>query len=237
MFFPSEHVENRDLEEEEGLRRRSSSMKFGYKILFCFLVASLALPAQEPQDRQAQDKQPSPAPATSAEEAALRKAVGAPVDPNTYMIGPEDILMIKVWREPELSGPVGVRPDGKISLPLIGDVQAGGTTPTKLAKEITDGFSKYVNNPEVMVQVASVNSKKYFITGEVNHPGSFPLVVPTTVLEALAIAGGFRDFAKKKDVLILRGPKRYKFNYKEVIKGKNMAQNIQLENGDHIIVP
>lgn len=173
----------------------------------------------------------------SPEEEALRKAVGAPVDPKTYIIGAEDILMIKVWREPELSGPVGVRPDGMISLPLLGDVEAGGTTPEKLAERITEGFSKYVTNPEVMVSVASVNSKKYFISGEVLRPGSYPLVVPTTILEALAIAGGFREYADRKNILILRGPKRYSFNYRQVIKGKDMQQNMLLENGDHIIVP
>jgi polysaccharide export outer membrane protein len=145
--------------------------------------------------------------------------------------------MIRVWREPELSGPVGVRPDGKISLPLIGEVQAGGITPEKLAVSITEGFSKYVSNPEVMVQVASVNSKKYFISGEVLRPGSYPLVVPTTILEALAVAGGFREYADRKKILILRGPKRYTFNYSEVVKGKKMQQNMMLESGDHIIIP
>jgi polysaccharide export outer membrane protein len=195
---------------------------------------ALAVSAQERQERQEQQVTP---PLRSSEEEALKKAVGAPVDPKTYIIGAEDILMVKVWREPELSGPVGVRPDGKISLPLIGDLQAGGMTPEKLAEEITVGFSKYVTSPEVMVQVASVNSKKYFISGEVNRPGSYPLVVPTTVLEALAIAGGFREWASKKNIMILRGPRRYKFNYSEVVKGKNMTQNILLESGDHIIVP
>ena len=145
--------------------------------------------------------------------------------------------MIRVWREPDLSGPVGVRPDGKISLPLIGELQAAGVTPEKLAEKITEGFSKYVASPEVMVQVASVNSKKYFISGEVMRPGSYPLVVPTTVLEALAIAGGFRDYADRKKIMIMRGPKRYSFNYTEVVKGKNLLQNILLESGDHIIVP
>lgn len=190
------------------------------------------LPAQEKQQQQQPQAQ-----APSLEEAALRKAVGAPVDPKNYVIGAEDILMIRVWREPELSGPVGVRPDGKISLPLLGDVQAGGLTPQKLAESITQGFSNYVTNPEVMVQVASVNSKKYFVSGEVMKPGSFPLVVPTTILEALAIAGGFREYADRKNILILRGTKRYPFNYKDVVRGKNMQQNVPLESGDHIIVP
>lgn len=205
-------------------------MMVSARIAGSVLFALLAAGAQEKQE-------PPKPPAPTPEEQALKKAVGAPVDPKTYVIGAEDILMIRVWREPDLSGPVGVRPDGKISLPLIGEVQAGGVTPEKLAEHITEGFSKYVNNPEVMVQVATVNSKKYFITGEVNRPGSYPLVVPTTILEAIAIAGGFREWAKKKDIMILRGPKRYRFNYNQVVKGKNMAQNIQLESGDHIIVP
>lgn len=201
-------------------------------VFSCFLILVLALlmPAQE-------RKETTPPPALTAEGEALRKAAGAPVDPKTYLIGAEDILQIKVWREADLSGPVGVRPDGKISLPLIGDLQASGLTPEKLAAIITEGFSKFVTNPEVMVQVASVNSKKYFVSGEVQRPGSYPLVVPTTVLEAIAIAGSLRDYANAKNVLIMRGPKRYKFNYKEVIKGKNLAQNILLESGDHIVVP
>jgi len=176
-------------------------------------------------------------PAPRVEDEELRKSVGAPVDPKTYIIGAEDVLKILVWREPDLSGPVGVRPDGMITLPLMGDVQAGGLTPEKLAERLTEGFKKNINNPEVMVSVAQVNSKKYFVSGEVMRPGSYPLVVPTNILQALAIAGGFREYSDTKNVMILRGPKRYKFNYREVVRGKNMTQNILLESGDHIIVP
>ncbi len=200
---------------------------------YCFLLLLLALLMPAAQERQ----ETTPPPAPSAADEALRKAAGAPVDPKTYLIGAEDVLQIKVWREADLSGPVGVRPDGKITLPLIGDVQAGGLTPEKLAAVITEGFSKFVTSPEVMVQVASVNSKKYFMSGEVQRPGSYPLVVPTTVLEAISIAGGLRDYAKAKDILIIRAPKRFKFNYRDVIKGKNLSQDILLENGDHIFVP
>ncbi len=182
-------------------------------------------------------KEPSAPPAPAPEEESLKKAVGAPIDPKTYLIGAEDILQIRVWREPDLSGPVGVRPDGKISMPLIGDLQASGLTPEKLAETIKGGLTKYVTQPEVMVQVAAVNSKKYFVSGEVLRPGSYPLVVPTTIAEALAIAGGFRDYADTKSILVMRGPKRYKFNYRDFVKGKNPTQNIPLESGDHIIVP
>lgn len=191
--------------------------------------------------RRAQDnKEPAaapPAPKAQAEDEQLRKAVGAPIDPKTYLIGPEDILNIRVWREPDLSGPVGVRPDGKITLALLGDVQAGGATPEKLAASLTEEYSKFVTSPVVMVSVAAVNSKKYFVSGEVTRPGSYPLVVPTTVAEALAIAGGFREYADKKNVMIMRGPKRYKFNYRDFERGRAQTQNITLENGDHIIVP
>ncbi len=164
-------------------------------------------------------------------------APAAPVDPNTYKIGPEDQLAIRVWREPEVSGSVIVRPDGKISLPLIGEVQAGGKTPEELRKLIAEKLSDFLTQPEVLVQVTAVRSKKYYITGQVLRTGAFPLVVPTTVLEALSKAGGFRDWAHKKKIVILRGNKRLKFNYNEVIKGKNLEQNIYLQDGDHIIVP
>lgn len=214
------------------MRRRAllSNFVFCVLLLLVFTVFAFPMPGQE-------RKETTPPPAPTAEGEALRKAAGAPVDPKTYLIGAEDILQIRVWREADLSGPVGVRPDGKISLPLIGDLQASGLTPEKLAAVITEGLSKFVTNPEVMVQVASVNSKKYFISGEVQRPGSYPLVVPTTVLEAIAIAGSLRDYANSKNVLIMRGPKRYKFNYREVIRGKNLGQNIFLESGDHIVVP
>lgn len=208
-----------------------------YSRLLAFLLVGLVshpgLWAQEKKDTAPPAAQQAP----RTEDEDLRKAVGAPIDPKTYIIGAEDILQIRVWREPDLSGPVGVRPDGMISLPLLGDMKAGGLTPEKLAELIKAGYTKYVTEPEVMVSVAAVNSKKYFISGEVQRPGSYPLVVPTKVSQALAIAGGFRDWANTKEILILRGPKRYKFNYRDFTRGKSLAQDILLESGDHIIVP
>ncbi len=162
---------------------------------------------------------------------------GSPVDPRTYVIGPEDLLLIRVWREAELSGQFPVRPDGRISLPLVNEIQAAGMTPADLAQLIAKGLSKYMMKPEVNVAVVQVNSKKYFIIGEVQRPGSYPLTVPTTVLEALVNAGGFRDFANPKKIILLRKGERLKFNYKEVIAGKRMEQNVLLESGDQIIVP
>jgi polysaccharide export outer membrane protein len=161
----------------------------------------------------------------------------APVDPKTYVIGPEDILAIRVWREPELSTAVQVRPDGKITLSLIGELEAAGQTPEGLKNKIVEALQEYIVKPEVIVSLQSVQSRKYYITGEVNRPGTFPLVVPTNVLEALTNSGGFRDFANTKKITILRKGKILKFNYNDVVKGKNMDQNVLIENGDYIVVP
>ena len=171
-----------------------------------------------------------------APENPIVDAVGAAVDPNRYLIGPEDILFIKTWREPDWTWAAAVRPDGKITVPLIGDVQAGDLTPVQLTKSLTELLTKYLNNPDVNVMVQEVRSKKYYILGEVGHPGFFPLVTPTTVLEALANAGGFKEFANTKKIKILRGDKIYDFNYNDVTKGKHAEQNIYLQNGDKIIV-
>ncbi len=171
-----------------------------------------------------------------ADENAAVPAGGASVDPRAYRIGPEDVLSIRVWREPDLSGTFTVRPDGKITLPLCGEVMAGGMTPLDLTKVVKDAYAKLVNGPEIILQVESVRSKKYFLVGEVNRTGAFPLVVATTVLEAIDTAGGLKEFANQKGIIIIRGDKRIKFNYKDVIRGKNLEQNILLENGDHIVV-
>ena len=165
---------------------------------------------------------------------------GAPaLDNKSYQIGPEDVLLIRVWRDPEVSGTVMVRPDGRITLQLLGEIQAAGNTPEALTQVIYDGLSKLktLDKSEVTVSVQTVNSKKYYLQGEVNRPGSYPLLIPTTILEALVNAGGFRDFANQKKIVILRGSARYQFNYKEVIAGKKREQNIYLQPGDQIIVP
>jgi polysaccharide export outer membrane protein len=119
----------------------------------------------------------------------------------------------------------------------VGEIVAAGLTPNKLQARITEGLSGLLNNPQVTVQVQAVRSKRYYVTGEVFRPGAYPLVVPTTVFEAVTLAGGFREFANKKNITIVRGEKRIKFNYNDVVKGKHLEQNIPLENGDHIIVP
>jgi len=163
----------------------------------------------------------------------------ANADPS-YVIGPEDVLAVSVWGDQRLSGPVLVRPDGRISLALIGEITASGMTPGQLESAIAEQLKtkQILVNPAVTVQVTQILSKKYFLQGEVLKPGQYPLVVPTTVLEALVNAGGFKDFANMKKIEIIRTTReRFKFNYKEVIHGKHAEQNILLKPGDIIVVP
>lgn len=164
-------------------------------------------------------------------------SMAAPVDPDKYQIGPEDLLFIRVWREPDFTLPVAVRPDGKITMPLIGELRAAGQSPLQLTATLKQLLTQYLNNPDVNVFVTEVRSKKFYIDGEMNRPGSFALVTPTSILEALSRGGGFREFANTKKIRVLRGGEVRYFNYKDVTKGKHLDQNIAVENGDHIIVP
>lgn len=161
---------------------------------------------------------------------------------DSFVIGNDDILAINVWKEPDISRSIPVRSDGKISLPLVGEVQAAGRTPLKLEQDIAGKLRSYISEPEVTVMVQQINSEKFNILGQVTRPGSYPLTNSATVLDAIAVAGGFRDFAKQKSIYILRqnpggGESRIPFNYKEVVKGKNPEQNIKLEPHDTIVVP
>jgi polysaccharide biosynthesis/export protein len=197
----------------------------------CLLFGAVAM-AQEPA-------KPKPA---AVEEVKSPNATGgseggAPVDPKSYKLGPEDVVGIRVWREPDLSGQFVVRPDGKITLPLTGDMKVEGISLDQLKDEVTKAYGEKLNRPEVSVSLVRVGSKKYYLVGGVAKTGMFPLVVPLTVLEALNAAGGLREFANKKKIVILRGTQRIKFNYDEVMKGKKLEQNIFVENGDQIFVP
>lgn len=159
-----------------------------------------------------------------------------------YLIGIGDVLAINVWKEPEVSREVPVRPDGKISLPLVGEVEANGITPLQLRERIARSLTAFMANPEVTVIVQTVNSQKFNIIGEVQRPGSYMLTKPMTVLDAIAVAGGFREFANKDDIYVLRRKpdgtrERLPFNYKDVVKGKTPEQNVELETYDTIVVP
>lgn len=215
---------------------------FGSLTAWCGQVGSAAAEAARPPAPQ-QEGAPAPGPPKGAADPVQMAApAGKPVqgavpnDLKDFIIGAEDVLFVRVWREAELSGQFVVRPDGKISLPLVNEVVAAGSTPEQLKATIVQGLQKYMNNPEVSISVVQVNSRKYYIQGEVGRPGAYPLVVPTRVLEALVNAGGFKEFANTKKIYILRKGERLRFNYKDVTRGKHAEQNIFLEPGDQIIV-
>jgi polysaccharide biosynthesis/export protein len=181
------------------------------------------------------------------------RAAGAPPDQvtgsavtrahnNNYVIGDDDDLEINVWKEPDLTKLIPVRSDGKISLPLVGEVQAAGRTPVQLEEEITNRLRNFITEPAVTVMVQKINSLKYNVMGEVIKPGSYSLTTNTTVVDAIATAGGFRDFAKKKSIYVLHAnldgtESKLKFNYAEFVKGKDPKQNIRLQPGDTVVVP
>jgi polysaccharide export outer membrane protein len=182
---------------------------------------------------------------TPVQMAAIAQPVAAPANKphdDSFVIGNDDVLAINVWKEPDISRSVPVRSDGKISLPLVGEVQAAGRTPLKLEQEIASKLSSYISEPEVTVMVQQINSEKFNILGQVAKPGSYSLTGSATVLDAIALAGGFRDFAKQKSIYILRQKTdgtqaRISFNYKDVVHGKHPEQNIKLEPRDTVVVP
>jgi polysaccharide export outer membrane protein len=161
-------------------------------------------------------------------------------DPN-YIIGPQDVLDISVWKETELTRTVPVRPDGKISIPLLNDVRAAGLTPNQLAAQITTSLKRFVTDPQVTVIVTQINSQRVYILGEVLRTGAYPLLPGMTMLQALSSAGGFTQFANRKKIYMFRienGKQvKYPFDYKAVIDGKRTDQDVVLKAGDTIVVP
>jgi polysaccharide biosynthesis/export protein len=178
----------------------------------------------------------------AAETAAPTPSPGDKPHDGTFVIGADDVLAINVWKETEISRSIVVRSDGKISLPLVGEVVAAGETPLQLEQVITAKLKNYITDPEVTVIVQQINSEKFNILGQVTKPGAYPLTATTTIVDAIATAGGFKDFAKKKGIYILRRDaagteSRIAFNYQDFIKGKNTSQNITIQPHDTIIVP
>lgn len=166
--------------------------------------------------------------------------LGASLPPG-YIIGPDDLLSIVFWRDRDLSSEAVVRPDGRISLPLLNDVQAAGLTPEQLKERLETEARRYVEDPTATVIVRQINSRRVFVTGQVARSGSYPLTTPTTVLQLIAMAGGIQEYADEQGILILRPEggrfQSFRFNYKDVSKGKKLQQNIELKPGDTVIVP
>jgi polysaccharide export outer membrane protein len=186
----------------------------------------------------------TPAPATPP--VAAPAPAGTPATPGVevppgYTIGPEDVLNVMFWRDKEMSADVVVRPDGRITLPLVNDVIAAGLTPEQLRDRIREEASKYVEDPSVTVIVRQINSRRVFITGMVGKPGAYPMTRAITVLQLISLAGGLNEYADTKNIMIMRTENgqqvALKFNYNDVRKGKNLKQNIELRTGDTVVVP
>jgi polysaccharide export outer membrane protein len=186
----------------------------------------------------AQDATTAPPAAASAPDTAA--SMPMPTSSPDYVIGPEDVLHVAVWKEADLTATLPVRPDGKISLPLLNDVQAAGLTPMQLADSLTEKLKKYVASPRVTVVVSQINSKRIYLVGEVGHTGAIPMLPNMTVLQALSSAG-MTQFANTKKIYVMRtqNGKQVKLpvNYKKLVKGEQMDQNYVLQPGDTVVIP
>jgi polysaccharide export outer membrane protein len=211
-----------------GERNQRSVMRRLFFAVAILLALGAPGAAQEKQAEKKAEKQDNGAPARA-------------VELEGYVIGGTDVITISVWKEPDFSLNIVVRPDGMISMPLLGDIKAEGLTPVQLSMVLAEKLRKYVTDPQVTVIVNQINSQMIYIVGEVNRAGTFPMLPKMTVLMALSGAGGFTQFANTKKIYILRNEngaqKKYWFNYKEVIKGNRPEENILLKPGDTIVVP
>src|SRR5437868_2479388 len=201
-------------------------------LVVCMTGSALAQSKAKANDKKT--KAPVAAP-TAAPEMATAAADGE------YTLGPNDVLVVNVWKEPDFSAQAIVRPDGKITLNLIGDVQAGGLTPTALGVSLTEKLKKYLSEPRVTITVTQMNSQKIFVMGQVGRGGAFPLMPGTTILQALSYAGGPNQNANPKKIYMFRKENgketKYPFNYDQVLKGAHWEQNLTLKPGDTIVVP
>ncbi len=194
----------------------------------------------------AKPSKPAPLPATAKVQTPPVQAPPAGVvPPADYVIGTDDVLIVMFRREKDMTAEVGVRPDGKITLPLLNDVQAAGLTPDQLRVRVTEAAKRFVEDPSVTVMVKQINSRKVFVTGQVGKPGAYPIGDRMTVMQLISMAGGLSEYAKQKNIVIIREagarpgakPLTFRFNYEDVQKLKNLASNIELKPGDTVIVP
>jgi polysaccharide export outer membrane protein len=186
-----------------------------------------------------QEQGPAARPPGAAAVAPAEKIPAAPA-PGTYVIGPEDVLDIQFWREKDISGEVVVRPDGKITTLLLNDVQAAGLTPEQLRVRLTEEAAKLLENPIATVIVKQINSRRAYITGEIEKPGPYNVITPTTVLQLISMAGGLKEYADRDSIVIMRTENgrqlRYGFDYDKVVTGRALTQNIELKPGDTVVV-
>jgi polysaccharide export outer membrane protein len=223
-------------------KERSVKTQRSYMILFATAVtAALSIPAF-PQGQNPKES-PQTTQTASAKPAADRpEGVNPPVKVGKdYVIGPDDVLDVSVWKEQELTRSLQVRPDGKISMPLLGDVQAAGLTPGQLGQSVSEKLRKYLTAPQVTVILTQVNSQRVYVTGEVTRPGAYPVLPGMTILQAITSAGGLTQFANSKKIFLMRDENhiqtKYAFSYKEVLDGRKAEENLPVKAGDTIVVP
>jgi len=238
---------------------RAARLALAIVVTLCVAPAWAAAqtPAQQPApSAPAAPPPPTPAPAPPAQGGTKPPAVQAQAPagaqaqtvpttgiqpPAGYVIGARDVLSVIFWRDKDMSADVSVRPDGMISLPLINEVKAEGLTPDQLRDQIAQRAARYIADPTVSIVVREINSRQVFITGEVNKPGAYSLMMPTSVMQLISLAGGLREYAKTKDIVILRTESGQQtaipFNYKDVMNRKKLTQNILLQPGDTVVVP
>lgn len=216
-------------------------MKTQRTLLVLLAIATLSAPSL------AQGQNPQETPQTT-QTASARPAGDRPegVNPASkvgkdYIIGADDVLDVSVWKEQELTRTLQVRPDGKISMPLLGDVQAAGLTPGQLAQTVSERLKKYLTAPQVTVILTQINSQRVYVIGEVTRPGAYPVLPGMTVLQAISSAGGLTQFANQKKIFVMRNENhiqtKYPFSYKEVLDGRKAEENLTVKAGDTIVVP
>jgi len=219
-----------------------SSTRVIVRSIFVATLVATAGSFAAAQTAPAPAKQPAQTARSSAAPAAPVTAAAAVVPPLDYVVGAEDVLSVLFWREQDMSGDVTVRPDGRITLPLIGELQAAGLRPDVLKEQIQTAAGKYLSDANVTVLVKQINSRKVYITGQVATPGAYPLTGPRTVMQLISLAGGLTEYADSENISIMRSAdqgrtRAFKFNYKDVAKGKKLEQNIQLQPGDTVVIP
>jgi len=179
--------------------------------------------------------------ASSSTQAESSGQAGAPAAGEEYHVGPGDVIAISVWKEPDASSIVLIRPDGKISLPLVNDLAVAGRTPMEIQELVTQKLDPFIKDANVTVTVTAINSKNVFVLGQVGRAGAYPIIQPTSVLQVLTLAGGLAPFANQKGIYVLRmqngKQQKLPFNYKDVVKGEKIEQNIILQPGDTVVVP
>jgi polysaccharide export outer membrane protein len=211
------------------------------RLSICFVVAALAASGPAAAQPPAQAPGESDAPAASSAPAAPASRIAGIPSPRDYVIGPDDVLSVVFWRDKDMSAEVVVRPDGKITLPLINEIDAAGLTPQQLRDRVEKAAQQFVSDATATVVLKQINSRKVFVTGSVEHPGSYPLNTPTTVLQIIATAGGLKEYADSKHIVVMRNEGKvqasYYFDYKSVTTHKKLQQNILLLPGDTVVVP